>query len=210
MPPPSSLHGAPEGVIQFIAEHEFRPLPPRRFAELVADLAAWRSIFAGLTLVGQRADRYDGAGYGNVSGRVGPYPGSHGARAFVVSGSQTGGRACVGLGDFALVRRYDAVANRVVSIGDIRPSSESMTHGAIYDLGPHIRYVFHVHCPLIWRAAAALELPTTDGRVPYGTPGMAREMVRLARESPLLERRMVDTRTASSRSAGRPRRRGAF
>ena len=138
--------------------------------------------------MGQRADRYDGAGYGNVSGRVGPYPGARGRRAFVVSGSQTGGKECVRLEDFVLVRRYDATANEVVSEGLMMPSSESMTHGAIYDLAPHIRYVFHVHCPLIWRAAPHLGLPFSNPAVPYGTPEMAREITRLAREEALLER----------------------
>ena len=106
----------------------------------------------------------------------------------MVSGSQTGGRACVTLNDFALVRRYEPTLNRVESEGLIKPSSESMTHGAIYDLGPHIRFVFHVHCPLIWRAAGRMGLPVSDARVPYGTPGMAREIVRLSRETALLER----------------------
>ena len=74
--------GAPEGVIQYTVSHRAQALAPSRFGELVAELAAWRSIFAGLAIVGQRPDRYDGAGYGNVSGRVGPFPGARGARAF--------------------------------------------------------------------------------------------------------------------------------
>ena len=180
-----------EGVVQFTADHREQPLSARRFGELAGHLASWRSIFAALSLVGQRADRYDGAGYGNVSGRVGPFPGCRGARPFLVSGSQTGGLACVTLSDFVLVSRYSAERNHVISEGLLLPSSESMTHGALYDLGPQIRFVFHVHCPLIWRSARTLGLPLSDGRVPYGTPGMAREIVRLARETPLLERRIL-------------------
>ena len=180
-----------EGVVQFTVDHRDRPLSPRRYGALAAELASWRSIFAALSLVGQRADRYDGAGYGNVSGRVGPFPGSRGARPFLVSGSQTGGLSCVTLSDFALVSRYSAERNHVISEGPLLPSSESMTHGALYDLGPQTRFVFHVHCPLIWRSARALRIPVSASGVPYGTPGMAREIMRLARETALLEGRIL-------------------
>ena len=181
----------PEGVIHFSADHVYEALPARRVSGVLSELAAWRSILAGLSIVGQRPDRYDGAGYGNLSGRLGPFPGRRGARPFLVSGTQTGGLECVSSSDFALVSRYDSLRNRVVSRGPIEPSSESMTHGAIYDLGPHIRFVFHVHCPLIWRAARTLKLPISDGRIPYGTPGMAAEIARLARETTLLDRKIL-------------------
>ena len=65
------------------------------------------------------------------------------------------------------------------------PSSESLTHGAIYDLGAHIRFVFHAHTPVIWRRAAALRIPVSDRAVPYGTPEMAREVERLWRTTAL-------------------------
>jgi len=69
----------------------------------------------------------------------------------------------------------------------VLPSSESMTHGAVYDLGPHIRFVFHGHSPVLWRRAEALRLPVTGSRISYGTPEMAREVERLYRTSTLPE-----------------------
>ena len=63
-----------------------------------------------------------------------------------------------------------------------------MTHGAIYDLAPYIRFVFHVHSPLIWQRAKALQLPMTKADVGYGTTQMAHEVSRLCRETQLLER----------------------
>lgn len=184
-------HPIREGVTRFHAAHTDGPLSPTRYGETLAALAAWRTVLAGLELVGQDPARYDGAGYGNVSARVGPFPGARGARPFLVSGTQTGGRPCAGFDDFCLVRRYDIAANRVESAGPIRPSSESMTHGAIYDLGGYIRFVLHAHCPLIWQRARPLRLPATNANVPYGTPEMAREVERLARGTALLERRVL-------------------
>lgn len=180
-----------EGVVKFQAEHTAGPLDPRRHGALVTRLIAWREVLARLGIVGQDPRRYGGAGYGNVSGRIGPFPGAPGARPFVVTGTQTGGNRCMGLEDFCVVTRYDIARNRVTSHGPVHPSSESMTHGAIYDLGPHVRFVMHAHAPVVWRRAARLRLPTTDPSVPYGTPEMAAEVRRLARETSLLERRVL-------------------
>ena len=179
-----------EGVVRFHAEHDDAPLTSRRFGALAGALLAWRDILFGLGLVGQDPARYGGAGYGNVSARVGPFPGARGARAFLISGTQTGGRACMGLDELCLVRRYDILHNRVESAGTTRPSSESMTHGAVYDLGPQVRFVLHGHCPAVWRRRRALRLPTTGPAVEYGTPQMAQEVGRLARDTGLLQGRV--------------------
>ena len=61
-----------EGVIQFEAKHEKQALESGRFRELACELIAWREIMALTGLVGQEPGRYEGAGYGNVSARVGP------------------------------------------------------------------------------------------------------------------------------------------
>lgn len=176
-----------EGVIKFRAEHQHEALAPRRYGDVACQLIAWREILARTGLVGQEEGRYGGFGYGNVSARVGPPAASRGRRSFLITGTQTSGRACVSLADFCVVESFDSGRNQVVSRGAVLPSSESMTHGAIYDLGSHVRFVFHAHSPVIWRRAAALRLPTSDPRVPYGTPEMAREVHRLYRSSALAE-----------------------
>lgn len=176
-----------EGVIKFRADHREAPLSPRRFGALAATLSAWREILRSLGMLGQEPSRYDGAAFGNVSGRIGPFPGARGARPFLITGTQTGGRRCVSLDDYCVVTAYDAAANWVESYGAILPSSESLTHGALYDLSPHLRFVFHAHAPLLFSRAKALGIPTTAPDVPYGTPEMAEEMKRLWRESRLAE-----------------------
>jgi hypothetical protein len=180
-----------EGVIKFSAEHTSEPLVPRRHGALCCELIAWREIMYMTQLVGQDPRLYGGAGYGNVSGRVGPPGSAKGARAMVITGTQTGGAADIGMDQFCLVERYDYRTNRVWSRGLIEPSSETMTHGAIYDLSPHIRFVFHVHSPVIWRRARALGIATSDSSVPYGTPEMAAEVQRLYRSSALPETRIL-------------------
>jgi len=183
------VHDA-EGVIKFTADHEERPLPPHRFSDLVAQLAAWREILAGLGLVGQVEGRYEGAGFGNVSGRMGPFPGARGQRPFLVSGTQTGGKKCVSLADFVVVSSWDAHTNRVTSWGPVLPSSESLTHAALYDLAPNVRFVLHAHAPVLWQRAKELRLPTSRDDVGYGTPEMAHEVQRLWRETTLPETRL--------------------
>lgn len=183
--------GYDEGVIKFSARHDLRRLDTRVYGDLACKLTAWREIFAKTNLVGQEPHRYGGAGYGNVSGRVHAPADGRGARAFLITGTQTGGTPCVTLDHYCVVSRYDYRKNAVDSFGPIQPSSESMTHGAIYDLAPHIRFVFHAHTPLIWTRAAELNIPTTDPSVPYGTPAMADEMHRLFRTTTLPELRIL-------------------
>ncbi|MEE8278851.1 MAG: class II aldolase/adducin family protein [Thermoanaerobaculia bacterium] len=180
-----------EGVTKFEVEHQERPLVPRRVGELACKLIAWREILSLTGLVGRDPARYEGAGYGNVSARIGPPSAGLGRRAFLITGTQTSGKRCLGLDDFAVVERYDYRRSRVWSHGATRPSSESMTHGAVYDLGPHIRCVLHAHTPTLWRRARQLGLPTTDPAAPYGTPEMALEVERLYRETVLPERTIL-------------------
>jgi ribulose-5-phosphate 4-epimerase/fuculose-1-phosphate aldolase len=179
------ISGYDEGVIKFEAEHLFEGLDARCFGEVACKLIAWREIIGRLGLVGQEAGRYGGAAYGNVSARVGPPSAVRGQRAMIISGSQTGGIDRIDLSHLCLVDRYDSRRNWVRSRGPIEPSSETMTHGAIYDLSPAIRFVLHAHSPVLWRARQTLRMPTSDPRVPYGTPEMAREVERLYRGTTL-------------------------
>jgi len=180
-----------EGVIQFGVEHERRELEARRYGELACELIAWREIMALTGLVGQEPGRYEGAGYGNVSSRVGPRSAAIGKRSFLITGSQTSGNRCIDLGDFAVVDGYDYSANRVRSHGCSMPSSESMTHAAVYDASPLVRCVLHAHSPVLWRRRHALRLPVTDPSVSNGTPEMALEVRRLYRETVLPERQVL-------------------
>lgn len=175
-----------EGAIKFNPEHRSMPLSSRH-GPLACQLIAWREILAQTRLVGQAPDRYGGFGYGNVSARTGPPGAPRRRRGFLITATQTSGRRCMSLADFCVVESCDPRRNQVESHGESMPSSESMTHGAIYGLGAHIRFVFHTHSPVIWEQARHLRIPTTDPRVAYGTPEMAAEVERLFRDTSLAD-----------------------
>ena len=86
------------------------------------------------------------------------------------------------LADFCVVTSWNARANRVHSYGEQLPSSESLTHAAIYELDERICAVVHVHDLDLWQYLKG-RVPTTDPDAAYGTPGMAREFARIWRET---------------------------
>lgn len=180
-----------EGVIKFQLEHDESHLESGRYGDLACKLIAWREIMALTGLVGQDPVRYEGAGYGNVSARVGAPSDGLGRRSFLITGTQTSGKRCLELADFSVVQLYDFGRYQLKCRGRVRPSSEAMTHAAVYDLGPQIRCVLHAHSPILWRQARELQLPTSDPSVPYGTLEMAKEVQRLYRETVLAERSIL-------------------
>ena len=173
-----------EGVIRF--DLEFTVAAPASIPGL-DELNAWRRILWQLELIGQDPDRYGGYGFGNISRRLPPYDAPENRRPFVISGSQTGHMAVLTSTGFATISEYDAALNRVVATGPIKPSSESLTHGSVYNANNGIRVIFHVHSPSIWRCAPTLNLPATDVHVPYGTPAMAQSVKRLFEDTDHME-----------------------
>ena len=179
-----------EGVIKFSSVHRSRALGDGE-AQVAVHLGAWRSIFTMTALVGQDSQRYGGAGFGNLSGRLNPPSLARGLRRFLITGTQTGDESVLSLAHFCVVNSYQLRANQVHSYGPVLPSSEALTHAAIYDLSPAIRFVFHVHSPTIWRHAKALRIPRSSDCVAYGTTDMAYEVQRLYRTTSLSERRVL-------------------
>lgn len=165
-----------EGVTKFNLNFEKRRIEP---CEYFDSLLEWRNILHHAVLVGQIKHLYGGAGYGNVSCRIPPYDSPTGQRAFMITGTQTSGHQDVSIDDYALISEYSTEKNLIVAYGVTPPSSESLTHAAVYDIDPLIHFVFHVHTPQIWSSSRELGIPTTDPSVPYGTPQMAQEIMRV-------------------------------
>jgi len=174
-----------EGVIKFRLHHERRGLLRHRHEESAGLLDGHRRTLVRVGAIGRDPARYEGAGFGNVSVRTGALAAPRGARAMLITGTQTGGFARVDLEHLCVVDRYDEDRNEVWSHGLVEPSSESMTHAALYDLDPSIRFVVHGHCPQLWQHATALGVPCSRADVPYGTPAMAAEVRRLFRDTNL-------------------------
>jgi hypothetical protein len=169
-----------EGVIKFDLRFTAgAPVP----GDVITELNKWRNILWEHALIGQDPCRYDGYGFGNISRRIGAQDAVIGKRAFVISGTQTGHLKQLDNHHYARVTACNADSNQVVADGPIKPSSESMTHGVIYDLDQEIKIVLHVHSPDIWRTAIAQGIPVSRASVEYGTPEMSREVVRLFAET---------------------------
>jgi hypothetical protein len=162
-----------EGVIKFDLHFHSSPVEPSRALD---ELLQWRDVFFRLGVIGQDPARYEGFAYGNISHRSGS------GNQFIISGSQTGGLTSCLAEHYSIVDACDVETNHVEAHGPIAPSSESLTHGAIYALSERIQCVVHGHTPLIWKKAVALGIPATSPEVEYGTPQMAHAIERLYRE----------------------------
>lgn len=124
-----------------------------------------------LGLVGQDTERYGGLGFGNLSSRIGT--------GFIVTASQTGHLPDLSSGDFSEIVEWNIDRNFVYARGESKPSSESLTHAAVYQVSDRARSVIHVHSPLIWSNGDKLGIPSTDWRSAYGTPEMAEEVMQI-------------------------------
>jgi ribulose-5-phosphate 4-epimerase/fuculose-1-phosphate aldolase len=144
--------------------------PPARAA--VAELVAVRRELRRLGLVGAYPD---GMGFGNLSRRTGS------GRAFVVSGTATGGLRRILPRHFVVVDRYSLAGNRVNCRGAVRSSAESLTHAAVYEADARIRAVLHIHSLALWTRGRAGGLPATPPDAGYGTPEMAKAIRRVVR-----------------------------
>ncbi len=176
-----------EGAIKFNLQYTRAGLPG---AVSLAALNRWRSTLRERSLIGQDPERYDGYGYGNISQRIDTRQSARGHRSFIISGTQTGHLDRLDRDHYTLVECYDVSSDTVVARGPVKPSSESLTHGMIYDMDEHILVVLHVHSPDIWCNATALNIPITDADIPYGTPAMAHEVERLFNDSDVRDKRI--------------------
>jgi len=162
---------AEEGIIKFQLEFtESKPLPAEQWKEL----NIWRDQMFTVGLVGQDPGRYGGYSYGNVSQRQTP-----GENAFIICGSQTGGIPLLNEQHYVTVDSCDYNNNRIEAHGPIKPSSESLTHGIIYQNDPSINFVLHVHSPDIWNHRNLLDIPCTSANAGYGTLEMVHEVRQL-------------------------------
>jgi len=153
-----------EGIIKYRLDYE--PGAPKHYPETV-ELNAWRSILYQLGLIGQDAQRYDGLAYGNISFCLGD------TRQFVITGSQTSGLASLTSDHYSTILSADTSRNYIVATGAIKPSSEALTHAAVYAANFNVKAVIHVHSPIIWRRYQTLALPAVDATIQYGTQAMA-------------------------------------
>ena len=161
-----------EGVVKYTVRHETAriTLPPA-----ISDLFVWRQRLRALDLIGADAQ---GVGYGNLSVR--PYS----SPTFFITCTQSSGLAQVDQRHFTRVTVVDLDRNFLRSVGEQPPSSEALTHAALYQVNGAIASVVHVHSRRLWEAHRH-RLPTSRDEVAYGTPEMGYEMIRLHKRAAL-------------------------
>jgi len=174
-----------EGVTKYYLD--FSRCPGRVFPG-VDRLDGWRTLLHRLRLIGQEPTRYGGLGYGNISHRIGPFDTAHQQLRFIISGTQTGQLERLGVNHYCTVLAVEQSQNRVVAEGPVKPSSEALTHAAVYASNQRIRYVLHVHSHEIWSQTQQLKIPATPREVAYGTPQMAAAVGRLLCSKEMAER----------------------
>jgi len=147
----------------------------------LAELNAYRRKLLHLRLIGVDSN---GIGFGNLSVRDGA------TDKFYITGSATGGIPELTLADCAKVVECDFERNRVRYEGSAAPSSESLTHAAIYKLDAAVEAVIHCHDSKLW-AALLNQAPTTSKAAEYGTPELANEIMQLFPRSNVQSRKVV-------------------
>jgi ribulose-5-phosphate 4-epimerase/fuculose-1-phosphate aldolase len=144
------------------------------------ELNAWRRKLREMRLIGIDSN---GIGFGNLSVRNGA------TNNFYITGSATGGLPELTLADCVRVVAYDFAKNWLCYEGAAIPSSESLTHAAIYESDPMTSAVIHYHDSSLW-ATLLGRAPTSSKTVAYGTAEMAYEIMRLFKVSDVRSRKI--------------------
>ena len=164
--------------VKFSCERVTAEIPPFRG---LAELNAYRRKLLDLRLVGVDPN---GIGFGNLSVR------DSGTNNFYITGSATGGIHELTLAGCAKVVACDFERNRVRYEGSVVPSSESLTHAAIYQSYATAGAVIHFHDSSLW-AAVLNCAPTTSKAAEYGSPEMANEIMQLFTRTDVESRKIV-------------------
>lgn len=164
-----------EGYIKFNAHWvKTEPFP----FENLKELDQYRQKLYRLQLIGA----YDnGIGFGNISCIA---PSDSDTQAFYITGSTTGNFPILDNNHYALVQSFNIAKNELHCQGPIIASSESMSHGVIYQHCPEVKAVIHIHHLGMWKQFMH-QLPTTDAKASYGSPEMAYSIIDLLDHSNL-------------------------
>jgi ribulose-5-phosphate 4-epimerase/fuculose-1-phosphate aldolase len=147
----------------------------------LAELNAYRRKLLDLRLIGVDPN---GIGFGNLSVR------DRATDEFYITGSATGGIHELTLADCAKVVACDFERNRVQYEGSAAPSSESLTHAAIYKSDARVEAVIHCHDSKLW-AALLNQAATTSKAAEYGTSLLAYELMQLFTRTDVQSRKIA-------------------
>lgn len=148
----------------------------------IDDINKVREILVGLNLIGITPE---GIGFGNISKKIINHE-------FLISGTQTGHINRLDINNYTLITNYDFKKNQVNALGNIKASSETLTHAAIYELSTDINAVIHIHNKELWSRLIG-KIPTTDKAAEYGSIELVKEIRRLYVETDLSQKNIFVT-----------------
>jgi ribulose-5-phosphate 4-epimerase/fuculose-1-phosphate aldolase len=149
-----------EGYVKYTAEHKNSP---------AIDVPNWDSLNNARThlyKLGLVGETLDGLGYGNLSIR-------YQENQFLISGNATGSLPVLDPSGYCHVNSFDLEQNHVVTSGPIQASSESMSHGVVYQSCSEVNCVIHIHSRNIFDRMIQDNYPATPMDAEFGTPEIA-------------------------------------
>ena len=136
------------------------------------EIEKWRSILFRMGLIGEY--EIEKVGYGNLSKRI-----ITGKDEFIITGTQTGKYPNLDGSQYTKIMKCNYEKMSVEAVGPIAPSSESLTHYAIYHQVSHVNFVFHVHNSQMWQFMLDQQMDATPEEIDYGTKEMANYAAKL-------------------------------
>lgn len=156
-----------DGIIKY--NFDFEKSEPLE-KELWGEIEEVRERLYALGLIGEK----DGIGYGNISRKISQ-------DSFVITGTQTGHLDSLKENHYSLINSYDDEKFYLKSSGAIKPSSEALTHGTIYNLSLDIGAVIHIHSKSLWDFMLKNGYKKTED-VLYGSQEMIEEVRRVYKD----------------------------
>ncbi|MFH2113621.1 MAG: class II aldolase/adducin family protein [Spirochaetota bacterium] len=157
-----------EGNIKFTVNK--RQPGPSIALEDYQDIEAIRSRLWQMKFIGH--DKQADVGYGNISRR-------RTRGGFVISGTQTGHKGILDGGDYVVVDDWDFSHNSVSCTGPCLPSSEALSHAALYQRSD-VGGVIHVHSRVLWDALIQYGAISTEEDIAYGSEALYQRLAELA------------------------------
>jgi methylthioribose-1-phosphate isomerase len=155
---------ADEGYVKFRAHLTEEDLPDSIELRLLNET---RTELHELELIGVLPN---GIGYGNLSVRPA------GDETFLISGTATGAERELPMESYCRVDSFNAKTNEVWCTGRVKASSETMSHGAVYQANDAVRCVIHIHNRELFDFMLAGHFAKTPKEVAFGTPELAEEI----------------------------------
>lgn len=153
-----------DGVVKYNLDFTLKDVDIKNEYEKIEEV---RTRLYALGLIGAYEN---GIGYGNISLR---YKESD---KFVITATQTGHLSSLNVNEYSLVDGIDFKSFKTTASGQSKPSSECITHAAIYGLDDSINAVIHIHNERLWNFMLQNSFLSTND-TPYGTPKMVEDVI---------------------------------